>query len=275
MPPRNVSALQRAFRMMAATNEEGSRLQLIAANVVAGQFLRGAVMRGGASLKLRYGNEATRWTIDFDASRSISEDEFVEVYAERLREGWNGFSGRIVKMPKAHPRAIPGEYVMQPFEIKLTYNNRPWCTVPFELSYNEVGDADNFDLIDLPPGVLEIFAKLGLPAPAPFPLMKIAHQVAQKLHGLTDPNSVRAQDLIDLQLILSREQVDLTETREICRRLFANRQRQSWPPHFVADSTEWALAYERQRGTLPVLPTISEAVAWANELIERIERAAK
>ena len=52
-------------------------------------------------------------------------------------------------MPKAHPRNVPEVYVMQPFEVKLTYRNRAWCTVTLEVSYNEVGDADEFDLVPL------------------------------------------------------------------------------------------------------------------------------
>lgn len=38
-------------------------------------------------------------------------------------------------------------------------------------------------------------------APKPIPLMKISYQVAQKIHGATDKESVRANDLIDLQYV--------------------------------------------------------------------------
>jgi hypothetical protein len=69
------------------------------ANVIVGQFLDGAVMRGGGSLKLRYGGAITRYTMDFDAARSVAESEFVERFTSRLAVGWNGFSGRLVKMP--------------------------------------------------------------------------------------------------------------------------------------------------------------------------------
>ena len=272
-PPRNVSALQRGIRLISASNENAAHMQLIMANVVAGQFLTGAVMRGGASLKLRYGDAVTRYTMDFDASRSISEDEFIENYNKRLSLGWNGFSGRVVRMPKPRPRNVPGEYVMQPFEIKLTYNNRPWCTVDLELSYNEVGDADAFDLVPIPPEIIDGFCKLGLPAPAPFPLMKISHQIAQKLHGVTDPDYVRAQDLIDLQLMLAREKIDFAEVHAVCMRLFGNRRKHSWPPVPDTSSEEWRTSYGRLKANLPVLPTIEDATAWLNELIKRIGRA--
>ena len=270
MPPRNVSALQRGLRSIASSNEEAAHFQVVMANVIAGQFLKGAVMRGGAALKLRYGDADTRYTMDFDASRSVSEDDFVADFGASLADGWNGFTGRMVKERKPRPRDVPAQYVMQPYEIKLAYNHRPWCTVDFELSYNEVGDADRYDLVALPNEVISIFRRLGFPDPEPFPLIKIAHQIAQKLHGLIDADYVRAQDLIDLQLMMSHENVDLAEVNSICGRLFANRQKHSWPTRFHADGEEWSLAYDRIKGDLDVLPTIAAATDWANDLINRI-----
>lgn len=36
---------------------------------------------------------------------------------------------------------------------------------------------------------------------------------------------------------------------------------------------KWDVVYEAQKGGLPVLPTVDEAVAWANDLIARIDAA--
>jgi len=271
-PPHNVTYLEKALRALAKTDESLVRLRRTLANVIAGQFLEGAVMRGGGSLKLRYGEQATRYTLDFDAARKIDEETFIERYNKKLAAGWGLFSGRLVRTPKPRPRNIPGEYVMQPFEVKLTYKNQSWCTVDLEVSYDEVGDADECDLMPLPESVLESFRALGLPEPTPVPLMRIAHQFAQKLHGVTDPQYCRAQDLIDLQLMASREKVDNAEVGDICIRLFANRRKQAWPAKVVL-SEEWRIAYDRTKGSLPVLPTVDEAVAWANDLIAKIDAA--
>lgn len=146
-PPSNVAFLERAIRRLAASNEEAVQMRVTMANVVAGQFLDGVVMRGGGSLKLRYGEETTRYTTDFDAARNIDEEEFIERFNARIAKGWNDFAGRLVKKPKPRPRQISPKYVMQPFEVKLTYRNHPWCTVDLEVSYNEVGDADAFDAV--------------------------------------------------------------------------------------------------------------------------------
>jgi len=35
----------------------------------------------------------------------------------------------------------------------------------------------------------------------------------------------------------------------------------------------WERTYDDQKADLPVLPTVDEAVAWANELVGKIDRA--
>ena len=271
-PPHNVAFLERAIRKSVDTDENGVRLRTMMANVIVGQFLDGAVMRGGGSLKLRYGVATTRYTMDFDAARNVAEAEFVARFNSRLASGWNGFSGRLVRMPKAHPRNVPEVYVMQPFEVKLTYRNRAWCTVTLEVSYNEVGDADEFDLVPLDDELKTMFANLGFSEPKPVPLMRIPYQIAQKLHGATDEKFIRAQDLVDLQLIMAHETVDLREVKQICERVFANRKEQSWPPTLEV-TDEWRMAYDKMKGDLAVLPSCDDAASWVNDLIDKISQS--
>ena len=266
VPPHNVASLERALRRISGSDASAVRMRTTIANVVAGQFLEGAVMRGGGALKLRYGDGTTRFTMDFDACRSVPEDEFVTAYSRKMTEGWAGFSGRLVMLSKAHPRNVPQEYVMRPFEVKLTYRGHPWCTVDLEVTYNEIGDADEADMSTFPDDILSLFRELGFPEPCPVPLMRIPYQIAQKLHGVTDTRSPRVQDLIDLQLMADRENIDYRETNAICRRLFANRRLQSWPAS-VEPSTQWPSAYEAQRRGLPSLRSLDEAVKWVNEFI--------
>jgi len=59
------------------------------------------------------------------------------------------------------------------------------------------------------------------------------------------------------------------------RSLMANaidRRMQSWPA-VVVKNANWETIYDEERGVLPVLPTVDEAVAWANDLIVRIDAA--
>ena len=113
---------------------------------------------------------------------------------------------------------------------------------------------------------------MGFPVPAPVPLMSLEYQVAQKLHGATEPNSKRAHDLIDLQIIAGRRDLDMKRLEALCHRLFAYRKMQKWPAH-VAKNQGWSAIYDQERGDLPVLPTVDEAIDWANDLISRIATA--
>ena len=102
--------------------------------------------------------------------------------------------------------------------------------------------------------------------------MELEYQVAQKLHGASERESKRAHDLIDLQLIASQNAIDLVKTAAICRQLFKYRRKQHWPTT-VSKNENWEAVYAEQKGSLPVLPTIDEAIAWANDLIARIDKA--
>lgn len=100
--------------------------------------------------------------------------------------------------------------------------------------------------------------------------MRIAHQVAQKLHGATDKDYVRPQDVIDLQLMMMRENVDLSEVKLICKRLFANRKKQPWPPTLEVGQ-EWRDSYTALASPLAVFSSADEAIIWTNDLIRRVD----
>ena len=57
--PQNVSFLERGIRSLVDSNDKSYRLRVLMADVVVGQFLEGAVMRGGGALKLRITRSAT------------------------------------------------------------------------------------------------------------------------------------------------------------------------------------------------------------------------
>ena len=181
-------------------------------------------------------------------------------------------SGDLVRREPAKPRGIPQEYVMQPFDVKLMYLGRSWCAVLLEVGTNEVGLAETPEVLPVAPDIVELFTALGFPAPRPVPLMPLTFQIAQKLHGVSSAGSDRARDLIDIQLIMGKDSVNLTEVRQICERLFKYRKCQSWPPVITKGST-WDDLYNAQKGGLDVLPTCDEAVKWANELIASIAKA--
>ena len=131
---------------------------------------------------------------------------------------------------------------------------------------------DNDLLANKVGNLAKMFKALGLPEPSPIPLMKLHHQIAQKLHGITDPSQNRPHDLIDLQLIFSQAEPDLALVRNTCVRLFAYRRRQSWPS-FVMESADWDAGYNAAKYDLQVEPSVAEAIRWANDLIRKIAAA--
>ena len=261
-------ALQRLYGAGASLVQ----VRMAMANAIVGQMLPDVVIKGGTSLRLRYGRGNSRHTIDCDVARRTELETFVENLRSALSTGWNGFSGNLVTKVSAKPRGVPAEYVMQPFEVKLSYLGRSWCTVPLEVGTNEVGLADAPEVRPVAADIAEPFAALGFPPPNPLPLMPLAFQVAQKLHGASAMRSDRARDLIDLQLIMANDVISLTEVRRICERLFAYRKCQAWPA-VISKGEAWDDLYEAQRGSLDVLPTCDEAVRWANSLVRKIATA--
>ena len=180
--------------------------------------------------------------------------------------------GVSIILPQAKPNGVPFEYVMQPCEVKLKYLGTPWFTVSLEIGHNEIGDADASDLVEMPETLAGLCDFLCLRRLPPIPAMRLEHQAAQKLHGVSAPGSRRAHDLIDLQLIFANGCVDIPLVASLCRALFKYRQVHAWPPR-IAKGDGWEEVYNRQRGKLSVLESVDEAIAWANELIEKIDKA--
>ena len=249
------------------SDSQVKRLQIrtIMANTIVGQLLPEGAVKGGSALKLRYGNEVTRFTRDLDVARKEDLASYIDELDAALKDGWNGFTGRIVTRQPASPKGIPDAYIMQPFEIKLSYNSQPWLTVPFEVGHDEIGDTVNPDYA-VSDDIIKVFRDLGFPDPNPIALMPIHHQVAQKLHGLSEAGSERAHDLIDLQLMIRNEPIDYGLVKATCTRLFTSRKKQAWPPT-IAISEGWDSIYAAQAGGLDVLEDVSQAVTWCNNLI--------
>lgn len=268
-PPRNINALNRRMKNLEGDDTLVFRRRTTMALVVIGQMLPEGAVKGGSAMGLRYGS-GTRFTRDLDAARTADLATFRADFEECLREGWGGFTGRLVERQAAKPKRVPPLYVMKPFDVKLEYEGRAWCTVPFELGHNEIGDADDPKFV-LAPSVIEMFNSVGLPAPEPVAVMPVGHQIAQKIHASTASDSDRARDLVDLQLLGAREHLDLALVRAICVRLFDYRKAHSWPPS-VVEGMGWATLYAEAAEGLEVLPDVAQAIEWLSKFIARIDR---
>lgn len=94
--------------------------------------------------------------------------------------------------------------------------------------------------------------------PGPVPCMKLEHQIAQKLHAVSGAGSERAHDLIDLQIIVNNGNVDYGLACRTCKRLFAYRKEQAWPPTIVKGEG-WDALYAAQAEGLGVPSQISSS----------------
>lgn len=259
-----------------SAGQDPVRLSRAMGNVIVAQMLPDGVVKGGSSLLFRYGRDGSRYTRDIDTARVMELNAYLMQLNTALGQGWNGFTGKLIAVEPPKPPGVPSAYVMMPYDIKLNYCGRPWQTIRIEVGHNEIGDADEFEEV-LPSDLAEVFMKLSFPEPKPLPVMKLAYQIAQKLHAISEPESERAHDLIDLQLICGKSDIDYAEVKSVCRRLFDYRRRQAWPPKVTA-MPSWGGLYEQARNSLSdndcILPTVAEAVQWTNELVRRVEAEA-
>lgn len=269
--PNSVRHLDNAIRRIAGQDGYVGARTLIA-NAIVAHLLPDGVVKGGSSLKFRYGDSTTRFTTDLDTARRVEIDQFLQDLAAALDEGWCDFTGRVVVGKQAKPKDVPAQYVMQPLNIKLAYLQKPWCSVLLEVGHNEIGDADSADYV-VPKEANEYLEKLGFEALPAVALMPLEYQVAQKLHGLSEAGSNRLNDLIDLQLIVSYSDVNLGKVKNICMRLFDYRNRQPWPPS-IQKAENWSDMYEAQSENVDVIKDIDDALDWVNGLVDDISNAA-
>lgn len=270
VPPKTLGSLRQRLANIEGDEESTNRRTVGMALVVVGQMLPAGAIKGGSAMALRYGR-ATRFTRDLDAARAGTMAAFTGELEERLRDGWAGFTGRLIDRAAPRPVGVPTAYIMQPFDVKLDYLGKPWCTVRFELGHNEIGDADAPETA-LADDLAGLFESVGLPRPAPVNVMRSDHQIAQKLHAATGPGSERAHDLIDLQLLERQEDLDFSLVRETCTRLFTYRAAHEWPPLVVVND-DWDTLYDAAAAGLDVVTDVAAAAMWANDFIQRIEAA--
>lgn len=265
--PPSVRSLEQRIRNLEGADGLAQRRRVGMALVVVGQMLPEGAVKGGSAMALRYGR-GTRFTQDLDAARVQPLAQFRSDFEEALAAGWAGFTGKLVEKVAPRPSAVPTAYVMQPFEAKLAYRGRSWCTVKFELGHNEIGDADEPEY-RLSADLAGLFTEVGLEAPQPVPVMSADHQIAQKLHAVSGEGAERAHDLVDLQLLDQGEELDLAKVAATCSRLFEYRRQQEWPPVVVAGQ-RWDMLYTEAVEGLDVLPILDEAIEWVNEFVNRI-----
>ena len=103
-----------AIERLASRFGEAQRIRRAVANTIVAQLMPDCVIKGGSSLKFRYGDIATRVTKDMDAAQGADLDAFIARLDEALHSGWSGFTGHVVRRAPSTPADVPPAYVMHP-----------------------------------------------------------------------------------------------------------------------------------------------------------------
>lgn len=256
---------------------EGRARRLVGV-IVTGQLLSdtdAGAIKGATNLEVRLGTGDTRLSSDLDAVGRTDVAAFRDTLAKAVRVGWAGFAGEVTE-PHEIPTPAPDGYRPHRMRLKLRYQGGAFVSFDLEVSPEEAGGLALIEAAQ-PVDSADWFAALGLPQPGSIPVLALPHQMAQKLHACTAPDAEggtndRVHDLVDLQLTMAAYDGGLADVKAAAQRLFAARQGHTWPPRVTA-RTGWKAAYPAQAQGLPVIQTLDEAIAWANDLIARIDAA--
>ncbi|MBI4940273.1 MAG: nucleotidyl transferase AbiEii/AbiGii toxin family protein [Actinobacteria bacterium] len=273
IPPPHVGALRKRIENLAGGDQlRANILVRTVATVAVGQLLPPAAVKGGTAMKLRMGVDGSRFSTDLDVARRDGLEEFLAAFDRALRSGWGRFTGEIrPSRSVSRPTGVPADYIMTTRDIKVAYNGRDLLTIVLEIGHDELDDTldpPTALAADIPP----LFNALGLPVPQPVPVVAHDHQIAQKIHALSQPGSGRAHDLVDLQLLEATCDLPDTNVARTCARLFAFRRGHPWPPT-VQTGPDWDGIYTAARQGLPVRPALADALIWVNDYIARLARS--
>lgn len=242
------------------------RKSKIIANVIAAQMLPASALRGGTGLKIRFGDNRTRGSKDLDLALSTDREEFIIQYGDNLSLGWNGFTGVLKPSRKiSFPIDVPQEYVTETWGLKLFFNGTEWHNQDIDVGHDEIGDTGDAEL-ESSPEINSWFELCGLPIPNPVLVIRVHHQIAQKIHALTSNPLERIHDLVDLQVIFNNRDIDLLTTGNTCVKLFKSRRTLLWPPTLTFNSEASSL-YSNAVEQTGAIPELELAVAWFNETV--------
>ncbi|MBA2317657.1 MAG: nucleotidyl transferase AbiEii/AbiGii toxin family protein [Euzebyales bacterium] len=208
-PPSNATSLAARLRNVCRDHAipEGRARRLLGV-VVVGQLLARTgvgVVKGATNLEVRVGTARTRVSSDLDTVRRASLEEFRDRLAESLRVGWEGFTGVVADRGPVDTPA-PAAYRPHRLRVRLMYRGGDFASFTIEVSPEEIGALGEPEAITSQEAVGWCEA-LGLPTQASIPALPLAHQVAQKLHACTAPDTDdwtndRVHDLVDLQIAM-------------------------------------------------------------------------
>lgn len=81
MRPSSRRNLDIAIERIADSSDDAVRIRRLMANALVGQLLPDGAVKGGSSLKLRFGSHATRFSKDLDTARLSDIEDYADALA--------------------------------------------------------------------------------------------------------------------------------------------------------------------------------------------------
>jgi hypothetical protein len=188
-------------------------------SAVEAQVLDGYYIKGGVAMELRFAQRA-RATKDLDVGIEGSLEGRLHKLRAALMLGFDQFTfllkGTTRQMEQADTVRV---------EVAVRYQTRGWQTVEVDLGPAML---DQTDFVE--PRVSGL-PELEIPVVTPVRCLRLADQIAQKLHACTGPFSAgRARDVLDILLIEMLGELNYADVAEACQRVFTERATHSFPP---------------------------------------------
>jgi hypothetical protein len=215
-------------------------------------------------MDLRFAQRA-RATKDFDLGIEGSRAIRMRTLTTVLQLAFDDFAFRV------KPRARNMEHADTiRVEVTAQYRTRSWQTIVVDLGPAKAGPVD---LVD--PHVRGL-AELRIPVTSPVRCLRLADQVAQKLHACTGPAAAgRARDVLDILLIDALGELNYAEAAKVALRVFGERATHPFPPT-SATPVEWRPELESMAAELDFpIRTFAAVEKRFAEVVSELDRAGR
>lgn len=224
------------------------------------------LIKGGVAMELRLGVQA-RPTNDLDVVFRGPPAELSDTLDVAFAGPYAGF-----EFTRADEPEEIRETSTQRQDVKIAFYGRGWQTLTVEIARPEGSGGGDPEVV---PAAISV-SQFGLDSPRRVAVMSVRHQIAQKLHAVTeqppDRENARYWDLIDL-LLLRDLLDDLPPVRAASVEVFEHRQTHPWPPELVVPDS-WEQPYTAEAQALRFTPTdVHEAAAEVRAFIAEIDAA--
>jgi hypothetical protein len=236
-PPPTFQDLQKRIAALAkAKGVPAERLyQRVGTDVLVSAFEQGRAqgivdyyaVKGGMALEVRFGMRA-RASRDLDIALPVPFDAIPDLLDRVLDVGFGDFALRRKGLLRTLERASTYRA-----EISIVYKRKPLFTLDVDI--NGVGIDVAVDVVGS-----DILGDLGFPGALQMRLLNIHQQLAQKLHGATQPSmdgytNARYRDVVDCLLIEDGGSLDYDLGRIHAASLFSRRATHAWPTYLNLD----------------------------------------